>query len=39
MDLKLTPLIKEHNKLKAKMNAFAGWLMPIQYRGIIEEHH
>jgi len=39
MDLKLTPLFREHEKLKAKMDAFAGWLMPIQYTGIVNEHH
>lgn len=39
MELKLTPLSREHEKLKAKMAAFAGWLMPIQYTGIVNEHH
>jgi len=29
MDLKLTPLIKEHEKLGAKMAPFGGWLMHI----------
>ena len=38
MDLKLTPLIKEHEKLGAKMAPFGGWLMPISYTGIIAEH-
>ncbi|MDL1970160.1 MAG: glycine cleavage system aminomethyltransferase GcvT [Candidatus Desulfofervidaceae bacterium] len=39
MNLKLTPLFREHEKLKAKMDAFAGWLMPIQYTGIVNEHY
>jgi len=39
MDLKLTPLIEEHKKLGAKLSEFSGWLMPIQYEGIISEHN
>ncbi len=39
MDLKNTPLLNEHLKLKAKMVPFAGWNMPIQYEGIIAEHN
>jgi len=35
---KQTPLHEEHLKLGAKMVSFAGWDMPIQYSGIIEEH-
>ncbi|MDD5730693.1 MAG: glycine cleavage system aminomethyltransferase GcvT [Candidatus Omnitrophica bacterium] len=38
MDLKLTPLAAEHKKLGAQMGPFGGWLMPIQYTGIIAEH-
>jgi aminomethyltransferase len=38
-NLKTTPLYNEHLKLKAKMTPFAGWNMPIQYDGIIAEHH
>lgn len=34
-----TPLYNEHLKLKAKMVDFAGWQMPVQYSGIIEEHN
>jgi aminomethyltransferase len=34
----LTPLIDEHRRLGAKLVEFGGWLMPVQYRGIIEEH-
>ncbi len=33
-----TPLYQEHLKLNAKMLPFGGWLMPIQYEGIINEH-
>jgi aminomethyltransferase len=33
-----TPLYNEHKKLGAKIVDFAGWEMPIQYTGIIDEH-
>lgn len=33
-----TPLYHEHVRLGAKMVPFAGWLMPVQYTGIVEEH-
>src|SRR5919109_4579994 len=36
--LKRTPLEPEHRKLGAKIGAFAGWAMPIQYRGTLAEH-
>jgi len=36
--INLTPLIEKHKSLGAKMAPFGGWLMPIQYGGIIEEH-
>ena len=36
---KRTPLYDEHVKLGAKIVPFAGWLMPVQYTSIIEEHH
>lgn len=39
MDLKKTPLINEHERLGAKLAPFGGWLMPIQYSGIIAEHN
>lgn len=39
MNLKLTPLSEEHKKLGAQMAPFGGWLMPIQYTGIIAEHN
>lgn len=37
-DLKETPLRAHHEGLKALMAPFGGWLMPIQYAGIIAEH-
>jgi aminomethyltransferase len=33
-----TPLLDRHEALGARIVEFAGWLMPIQYSGIIEEH-
>ena len=33
-----TPLADRHQALGARMVEFAGWLMPLQYAGIIEEH-
>jgi aminomethyltransferase len=33
-----TPLYDEHMRLGAKMVPFAGWLMPVQYNSIVEEH-
>ncbi len=33
-----TPLYDAHVRLGAKMVPFAGWLMPIQYTGIVAEH-
>src|SRR5438067_11640703 len=35
---KKTPLYDEHVRLGAKMVSFAGWLMPVQYTSIVEEH-
>jgi aminomethyltransferase len=37
-ELKRTPLYEEHIALGARMVAFAGWEMPVQYDGILEEH-
>lgn len=37
-DLKATPLRARHEEMKALMAPFGGWLMPIQYAGIIAEH-
>ena len=36
--MKRTPLIEHHRKLNAKLVDFAGWEMPIQYSGVIEEY-
>jgi aminomethyltransferase len=37
--LKRTPLNSVHRRLGAKMVDFGGWDMPVQYSGILEEHH
>ena len=34
-----TPLFDEHVKLGARMVPFAGWEMPVQYTGVIDEHN
>lgn len=36
---KKTFLYEEQEKLNAKLIPFAGWLMPVSYKGIIEEHN
>ena len=36
---KKTSLYDEHIKLGAKMVPFGGWIMPVQYEGIIKEHN
>src|ERR671918_1225547 len=33
-----TPLHDRHVKLGARMVPFAGWEMPVQYEGVIQEH-
>ena len=33
-----TPLLDRHEALGARIVEFAGWTMPIQYAGILEEH-
>src|SRR5262245_10444130 len=33
-----TPLYDRHVAAKGRMVAFAGWEMPIQYTGIVDEH-
>lgn len=38
-ELKRTPLHEEHLALGARMVPFAGYEMPVQYTGIIEEHN
>src|SRR5450759_459592 len=37
-ELKRTPLYEEHVACGARMVPFAGWEMPVQYCGIIDEH-
>ncbi|MBF0278690.1 MAG: glycine cleavage system aminomethyltransferase GcvT [SAR324 cluster bacterium] len=37
-ELKTTPLNETHRQLGGKMVDFAGWEMPIQYKGVIAEH-
>jgi aminomethyltransferase len=34
----VTPLLDRHRALGAKLIEFGGWLMPLQYEGILEEH-
>jgi aminomethyltransferase len=36
--LRRTPLYDAHLRAGAKMVPFAGWVMPVQYAGVIEEH-
>ncbi len=36
--LKVTPLKDEHIRLGAKMVDFAGWYMPVEYKGLRHEH-
>ena len=36
--LKKTPLNEVHRRLGGRMVEFGGWDMPVQYRGVIEEH-
>ncbi|MCK6621306.1 MAG: glycine cleavage system aminomethyltransferase GcvT [Calditrichia bacterium] len=38
MEVKKTGLYEVHRRLGAKMVEFAGYYMPIQYSGILEEH-
>jgi glycine cleavage system T protein (aminomethyltransferase) len=37
--LRRTALYDEHRRLGARIVRFAGWEMPVQYTGIIDEHH
>jgi aminomethyltransferase len=39
MSLKKTALHSEHQALNARLVDFAGWDMPIQYTGALDEHH
>ncbi|CAB1245652.1 aminomethyltransferase (glycine cleavage system protein T) [Ruminococcaceae bacterium BL-6] len=36
--MKQTPLYEKHCALGGKMIDFGGWLMPVQYSGILDEH-
>lgn len=35
---KKTPLYDEHVKLGGKIVDYAGWLLPVQYEGLVQEH-
>lgn len=37
--IKQTPLYEEHKALGGRIVEFAGWSMPVQYKGLKEEHH
>ncbi len=37
--LKRTALFDAHSRLGARLVEFGGWEMPIQYTGILDEHH
>lgn len=39
LDLQRTPLNDVHRACGAKMVDFGGWDMPVQYSGILDEHH
>jgi aminomethyltransferase len=36
--LKRTPIFNQHKALRAKLVPFAGWEMPVEYKGILAEH-
>ncbi|MCH7838248.1 MAG: hypothetical protein IIC26_07040 [Chloroflexi bacterium] len=36
--LRQLPLAEQHRALGARFAPFAGWEMPVQYAGIVEEH-
>ncbi|MBI3940232.1 MAG: glycine cleavage system aminomethyltransferase GcvT, partial [Acidobacteria bacterium] len=36
--MKKTPLNRIHRQMGARMVDFAGWEMPVQYQGPIQEH-
>ncbi len=38
-DLKATPLLAEHQALGGRLVPFAGYRMPVQYAGVVKEHH
>jgi aminomethyltransferase len=37
--LKRTPLYEEHKAAGARLVPFAGWEMPVQYSGVVDEHN
>lgn len=37
--MKQTPLTQRHRAIGAKMVDYAGWEMPVQYTGLVEEHN
>jgi aminomethyltransferase len=37
-NLQQTPLLARHQELGARLIPFAGWMMPVQYTGVINEH-
>ena len=37
--LRRTPLLDEHKALGGRIVPFAGWELPVQYSGIVDEHH
>lgn len=39
MEPRKTALYETHKNLGAKMVEFAGFMMPVQYKGVIHEHH
>lgn len=38
MSLRRTPLFEAHQRLGGKLVDFAGWELPVQFSGILEEH-
>src|SRR2546427_3598768 len=36
--MKRTPLVEQHHRAGGKLVDFAGWEMPIQYGGVLEEY-
>jgi aminomethyltransferase len=36
--LRHTPIEDQHRELGAKLGPFGGWLMPIEYEGVLSEH-
>ena len=37
--MRQTPLISQHRSAGGKLVDFAGWEMPIQYTGVLDEYH